>query len=451
MKKHELRSAFLKYTLSNIISTLGVSVYILIDTFFISRGMGADGLTALNLCLPVFNLLNGFGLMLGMGGGSRFSMLYCRIERRETDRIFTNAVAAALPVSAVLMLLGLFAAGPCTSLLGADAAVFDMAKGYLRTVLLFAPAFILNNIIVCFMRNDCAPRLAMAGVLGGSCANVILDYVFIFPLQMGMTGAALATCIAPLISIGIMSIHFFRGWNAFSLRRIRPSRKEICKILPLGVHAFVTELSGGIVILVFNCVIYRLCGNTGIAAYGIIANLAIVFTAVFTGLSSGVQPLLCKYHGAHDSKSVSYLLRLSLTSALLIAAAAYGYVCLHTGALVSAFNRGDDEALRVLAENGLRLYFCFMPFMALNSIFSVYFTSLELPSPSQVISLLRGAVLVIPLAAAFYLMRSLNGIWLAIPAAEMMTAAIAVIYYCILKPHAVYVYRYNPKSKSHYT
>lgn len=448
MKKKELQKSFLKYTLANIISTLGVSVYILIDTFFISKGMGSDGLTALNICLPVFNLINGLGLMLGMGGGSRFSMMYCRVERQETDRVFSNTVAAAAVVSAGLLLIGLFASGPFTALLGADDGVFEMAHGYLHTVLLFAPAYIMNNILVCFMRNDCAPHLAMAGVLGSSVSNLILDYVFIFRMNMGMTGAALATSIAPLVSIAIMSIHFIRGWNAFSFRWIVPDWKEIRRILPLGLHSFLTEISGGVVIIVFNFVIYRLCGNAGIAAYGIIANMSVVITAIFTGLSSGVQPLFCKYHGAGDSRSVGYLLRLSVVSAMVISAVSYILLYLNEAGLVSIFNQSSDTKLRVIAENGLRLYFLFMPFMALNMVFSVYFTSMEQPSPSQVISFLRGALLSIPLLFAVYLFRSLNGIWLAIPAAEMMTATIAVVYYCILKPHALYVYRYTPKGVS---
>ncbi|MBP0976320.1 MAG: MATE family efflux transporter, partial [Oscillospiraceae bacterium] len=300
MNKKELRGSFFKYIFFNILSTLGVSVYILIDTYFISKGMGPDGLTALNLCLPIFNFINGFGLMLGMGGGSKFSMLYCRIERAETDKIYTNAFYAAILISACFMLTGVFLSEPVTRMLGADETVFELAHSYLKTVLLFTPAFILNNLLVCFMRNDGAPRLAMAGVLGGSLANILLDYVFIFQLEWGMKGAALATCISPLISMAIMSVHFMTGWNAFKLRPVLPSVRVFRTILSLGAPTFVTECSGGIVIMVFNFVIYRICGNTGIAAYGIVANLAIVFTAIFTGLSSGVQPLLCKHHGRRD-------------------------------------------------------------------------------------------------------------------------------------------------------
>ena len=449
MKTNELRSTFFRYIFFNILSTLGVSVYILIDTFFIAKGMGADGLAALNLCLPVFNFINGFGLMLGMGGGSRFSMLYCRTERRETDKIYTNAFYAALAVSACFVLLGVCFSRQVTAMLGADDAVFELAHSYLKTVLLFSPAFILNNLLVCFMRNDGAPRLAMAGVLGSSFANIILDYVFIFRLELGMEGAALATCISPLISMAIMSVHFVTGWNAFQLRCVRPSRSILKKIVSLGLHAFMTECSGGVVLIVFNFVIYRLRGNTGIAAYGVIANLAIVFTAIFTGLSSGVQPLLCKYHGRRDEASSAYLLRLSLRTAVILAALAYAAVHMNTSELVSLFNGQEQAALTDIAEHGMRLYFLFMPFMGINSVFSVYFTSCEKPGPSQLISLLRGTLLVVPLAFVFLAVRSMNGIWLTVPIAELVTAVTAFgIFAYLRKPYQLYVYPYAAKQHS---
>lgn len=443
MKTTELRDDFFRYTFFNILSTLGVSVYILIDTFFISLGLGANGLTALNLCLPVFNFINGFGLMLGMGGGSRFSMLYCRTERAETDKIFTNAFYTALAVSAGFMLLGACCSEQLTVLLGADSTVFAEAHSYLRTVLLFAPAFVLNNLLVCFVRNDGAPRLATAGVLGSSFANIVLDYLFIFELEMGMQGAALATCLSPLISMAIMSAHFVTGWNAFRLRLLHPSKAIIRNILSLGMHAFVTESSAGIIIIVFNFVIYRLCGNTGIAAYGVVANLAIVFNAVFTGLSGGVQPLLCKYHGKRCDAACEYLLRLSVRTTTVLAVIAYAWIYLHTGGFVSAFNGQADAALAEIAERGLRLYFLFMPFAGVNSVFSVYFTSCEKPHPSQVISLLRGALLVVPLAFVFYLTHSLDGIWLTIPIAECAAALTAFSVYAFsTKPYGVYLYSY---------
>lgn len=135
MDRRTIRNDFFRYIFANMISSIGVSVYILIDTFFISKGMGADGLAALNLSLPVFSFLNGFGLMLGMGGGSIFSMLYCRTERRETDKVFTNAFMAMLLIAALFETAGIFLSGQITRLLGADEHVFALSHDYLRTIL----------------------------------------------------------------------------------------------------------------------------------------------------------------------------------------------------------------------------------------------------------------------------------------------------------------------------
>ena len=421
-----IRNDLIRYILANVISSIGVSIYILIDTFFISKGMGAEGLAALNLALPVFNFLNGFGLMLGMGGGSKFSMLYCRTERIETDRIFTNAFISMLAVSAVFEIAGIFFSKQFTHLLGADTTIFRLSHDYLKTILLFSPAFLMNNIMACFMRNDCAPRLAMLGMLSGSLANIILDYVFIFKLGMGMKGAALATCISPFVSMSIMSIHIITGWNAFSLRLMRPSWSIIKEIVSLGLHSFFTEISGGLVLMIFNFVIYRLMGNTGIAAYGVIANIGIVFTAIFVGLSSGIQPLLCRYHGRNDNAAIKYTLRLSIRIALALAALSYVLIYTQTSNIVSLFNSSGDSKMQVIAENGLRIYFLFMPFMGINTIVSVFFMSDEMPHSAQLISLLRGTFLVIPAAFIAYFLQSIGLVWLAVPISEALTMIMAV-------------------------
>ena len=421
-----IRNDLIRYILANVISSIGVSIYILIDTFFISKGMGAEGLAALNLALPVFNFLNGFGLMLGMGGGSKFSMLYCRTERIETDRIFTNTFISMLAVCAVFEITGIFFSEQFTHLLGADTVIFRLSHDYLKTILLFSPAFLMNNIMACFMRNDCAPRLAMLGMLSGSLANIILDYVFIFKLGMGMRGAALATCISPFVSMSIMSIHIITGWNAFSLRLMRPSWSIIKEIVSLGLHSFFTEISGGLVLMIFNFVIYRLMGNTGIAAYGVIANIGIVFTAIFVGLSSGIQPLLCRYHGRKDNAAIKYTLRLSIRTAIALAALSYVLIYTQTSNIVSLFNSSGDSKMQEIAENGLRIYFLFMPFMGINTIMSVFFMSDEMPHSAQFISLLRGTFLVIPAAFIAYFLQSIGLVWLAVPISELLTMVMAV-------------------------
>lgn len=186
---------FARYTSLNVLGMIGLSCYILADTFFVAKGLGTSGLAALNLAIPVYSFIHGSGLMFGIGGATKFS-----ISRKSglSDLIFTNTLFFAGITALLFFLAGLFLSPQITALLGADSQVAAMTQTYLKMILLFAPAFILNDILVCFVRNDGNPRLSMLAMLGGSMANILLDYVFIFPLGMGIFGAVLATGWRPL-------------------------------------------------------------------------------------------------------------------------------------------------------------------------------------------------------------------------------------------------------------
>ena len=147
MDRNSLAQYF-KYTSLNVAGMIGLSCYILADTFFISRGLGANGLAALNLAIPVYNLVNGTGLMLGMGGGAKFAVCKSRNDTGSQNKVFTNTLYCAAVFSAVFVLAGIFLSRKITALLGADSAVFEMTNTYLKVILLFSPAFILNNIFV---------------------------------------------------------------------------------------------------------------------------------------------------------------------------------------------------------------------------------------------------------------------------------------------------------------
>ena len=208
MNQKSYLKEFIRYTAFNILGMLGLSCYILADTFFVARGLGANGLAALNLALPVYSVVNGTGLMLGMGGATKYSIFRGQKNYEAANRIFSNTLTAALFFATLYMGVGLAFSGEIAALLGADAAVHEMTDVYLKVVLLFSPAFIINNIFNCFVRNDGNPNLGMAAMLTGSFSNIIMDYIFIFPLGMGMLGAVLATGFAPVIGIIILSRHF---------------------------------------------------------------------------------------------------------------------------------------------------------------------------------------------------------------------------------------------------
>ena len=193
MEQQSCMRDFARYTILSVLGTLGVSCYILADTFFVSKGLGTNGLAALNLAIPVYNFIHGTGLMLGMGGATRFSICKTQNITGEINQIYTNTLCLALTFSVAFSLMGILFSDKLAILLGADMHIFQMTVTYLRWLLLFAPAFILNDVLLCFVRNDASPQLSMIAMLVGSFANIVLDYIFIFPMGMGILGAIFAT------------------------------------------------------------------------------------------------------------------------------------------------------------------------------------------------------------------------------------------------------------------
>ncbi len=417
---------FARYASLNVLGMLGMSCYILADTFFISQALGPDGLTALNLAIPIYSFIHGCGLMLGMGGGTRFSILKSQREHQQANRVFTNVLYLAAVFATLFVLTGLFGADGLSVLFGAQGAVRSMSTIYLRVILLFAPAFLANNVLLCFVRNDGAPHLSMAAMIGGSLSNVVLDWVFLFPCAMGIFGAVFATGLAPIISMMILSPHFFRKKNQFRPVPCAPSGKAVWRIVASGVPSLVTEVSSGIVIIVFNGLIMNMEGNIGVAAYGVIANLSLVVIAIYTGIAQGIQPILSRNYGMGNQKSLLEILRYAMISMLGISFLVYGAVWMFAPQISAAFNSQGDPTLQAIATNGLKLYFIACPFAGCNVVLSMYFTSIERPLPAHVISLLRGFFLIIPLAVLLSAVWKMTGIWCAFPVTEFLVSLLSI-------------------------
>lgn len=421
---------FIKYAALNVMGMTGLSCYILADTFFISKGLGANGLTALNLAIPVYSLIHGSGLMLGMGGATKYSILKSQKNWRQTNKIFTNTVYLAGILAIAFLLTGIFLTRVLTAFLGADQEVFGMTATYLRVILLFAPAFLMNDILICFVRNDGDPKLAMLAMLGGSLSNVALDYLFIFPLKLGIFGAVFATGLAPLISIMILSVYFLKKRNQFHMIREKPHPETEKTVVKLGIPSLIGEVSSGVVILVFNSIILKLQGNTGVAAYGVIANLSLVVMAVYTGIAQGMQPLISKAWGRYEIRTCKRILSYAMITMAAVSIAVYAVIFFLADPIAGIFNSENNRLLQEIAVTGLKLYFTAAVFAGFNLIISVYFTSVELALPAQLISILRGVVLIVPMAFLLSGLFGMSGVWLAFPAAEFLTAVTGLFLYC---------------------
>lgn len=426
MENNSYLKEFFKYTFANILGTVAISCYVLADTFFIARGTGSNGLAALNISIPVFNVINGTGMMLGIGSGAKYSVNSGSANQNEKNRIFTNALYLGAIFSAAYMLIGIFLSGWLAEVLGAQGEVYDMANIYIKVIMIFAPAFIFNNIFVAFVRNDMSPRLAMVGMITGSLSNIVLDYIFIFPFKMGILGAVLATAVAPVISMLIMSAHKIKGKNNFHLTKMMPDLKLSEKCCALGFPSLVTELSSGIVILVFNIIILRISGNIGVAAYGIVSNISIVVIAVFTGIAQGMQPLVSMAHGRKDFAAELKLFKYAICCAVLLFVVIYPVVYFFADPIALAFNSEGSEQLQSIAVTGLKIYFTGMLFAGINIVTSMFFTSAERALPAHIITLMRGLFVIIPAAFLLSSLLELTGVWLSFTATETIVFIVSV-------------------------
>ena len=425
---------FARYITLSILGQLGISCYIIADTFFISKGLGANGLTALNLAIPIYNFIFGCGLMLGVGGATKFSILKGMKHTKETDMIYSNTVILTVIFSVVFVLTGLLGAGKLAVLLGADKVTYEMTTTYLRWILIFAPAFMLNEVLHCFVRNDDAPNLVMFATLAGSFANIVFDYIFIFPMNMGILGAVLATGSAPIFSILIMLPHWLKKKNTFHFVKTGILWKNVSQITSLGFPSLLAQLSGGIVMIIFNTLILKLEGNVGVAAYGVVANISIVVTALYTGLAQGMQPLLSIYYGQNHPLQIRKIMCYGQIVMLVLSAAMYGGLFVFAPQVTAFFNSEGNEVLQKIAEVGLKLYFISNIFLGFNTVVATFFTSVEKALPAHILSLLRGFVLIIPLAFVMSAFWEMNGIWLCFPVTEAVTAMLGFfIYFKMIK------------------
>lgn len=429
MNRTALFKEFLKYASLNIIGMLGISFYILADTFFIARGLGANGLAALNLAIPVYSFIHGCGLMLGMGGATRYSIYRSQRKFQNANIIFTNTVYLACIFSLCFFVAGLFLSSPITTLLGADAAIFDMTDIYLKVILLFSPAFIMNEVLLGFVRNNGNPGLSMLAMVSGSLVNIIFDYILIFPCELGIFGAVLATGFSPLCSLLILSTLKMKKKNQFHLTRTSLSLQISCSVVSLGFPSLVTEVSSGIVMIVFNFIILNLRGNVGVAAYGVIANLAIVVLSIFTGVAQGMQPLISRACGSRAFQQARQFFHYGICTVALISTGIYLGIFFFAAPVTAIFNSEHNAVLQEIAETGLRLYFTGIVFAGSNIILSIYFTSVEKPLPAHIISVLRGFLFIIPLALILSSLWGIMGVWLAFPGAELLVTVLGIIMY----------------------
>ena len=416
---------FIKYLMPSISATLVTSIYILADTLMIGRGVGAVGIAALNLLLPLFSLFFGTGMLFGVGGGVLLSISKGRRDERAAREYFTVALWLAVAFAVFYIAGGHLLFRPVTEFLGRNDTMGNYVDEYGRVLVTGAPVFLFSAFLQAFVRNDRAPKVSMAAVVAGGVTNVILDYVYIFIMKWGMGGAALATATGTTLTVLILASHFFSKDNHLKLE-FSDVWRRVPEVLGNGLASFILEISNGFVMLLFNRQLLTYVGEMGITVYGIITNTALVASSISNGIAQAVQPLLSANFGAGNLKRVGEARKLGVRTGF-----AAGFIFTAIGMLIpvqlSYLFLDPTPEILTMAVPAIRLYFLCFLVSEWNIISGMYFQSTVRPQFSLTITLLRGVILnsvfVFLLPALF----GVDGIWLTVTVSEFITAGVAFV------------------------
>lgn len=424
--QEDARKLFFRYLLPSISATLVTSIYVLADTIMIGKGVGANGMAALNLILPLYNVLFGTGLLLGVGGAVLMSIANGGGDHQLANRYFTHSVIASGVVSMIYVILGNLFLKEIGYVLGCTTENIGLFISYSQYLITFSPVFIFSSLLQAFIRNDGAPKKAMMAVISGGVTNIILDYIFIFKLDMGMAGGAIATVIGSTLSVGILLTHFLSIHHKMRLVKEKWSWEIIKKITYSGLPSFLIEVASGVVVLLFNLQLLKYRGDVGVVAYSIVANSAIVAMSLFNGVSQGAQPIIATNYGAHQTQRVLQVRRLGAITVVIIGTIIYLLGALYPDITVTIFVNPTSEILELGIE-AIRIYFIAFLMMSLNMFYSTYFQSVLKPGLSLAICLLRGFILCVILVFILPIWLGVTGIWLVMPITECITLVITIV------------------------
>lgn len=429
--KSDIQPLFRSIFVPTLLGMLFNVAFVITDGIFVGHGVGPAGLACVNLVAPIMMLITGLGMMFGVGS-SVVAAIHLAQENQKAARI--NVTQAFLASTFVSIVLGVVLYGLphlVLSLLGVSDELMAQAREY---YLWFIPTclFLMFQIVGEFViRQDGAPRYAMFANMIPAIINIILDFVFIFPCGLGLKGAALATDIGTGVG-AFMTLYYmiFKAQNLkfYRIKRtwtsIRLTLRNIGYMGKLGFSAFIGELAISIMMLTGNIVFGKYLGDNGVAAYSVICYLFPVVYMVYSAVASSAQPIISFNHGAKQGDRVRHTFRHSVTISLIFGAIMTLIFCFLSSTIISVFLPQETASFDI-AVKGLPLYALGFVFVAFNVSAIGYYQSTEQAGYATLLMLLRGLILLVP---AFILMPrwfGTLGLWLAVPAAEVLTSAIS--------------------------
>ena len=416
--RREVRQDYFRYLIPTLIGQIAHSFYCMADVFFVGAAVGSDGLAALNVALPVFTLFSAFSLMVGVGTATTVSILNGQGQPRQSDRVFSQSMALLALTGLVLSVLTSVWIVPLARVFGATDRILTGVVEYMRPINLLAFVYVFSGALGVIIRADGNPRLVMfAGTTGNLC-NILLDYLFTMRMGMGMFGAGLATILGHCVAVLLYLLHFAlrRNQVRFVSRFLDPA--AALRVLKNGIGSSILELSAGLIVLLFNIALLRVSGESAVAIFSVLSNIAYVGKGVFNGMAQAAQPILSTSYGAGRFDRVRAANRCAMATAALFSCGIYLILVLFAGSIMPVF---VEPSLVPMGVRALRLYFLAFPFTGLNTVMMYAFQSLEKVRYTSVIAVLRGVVLITAFLSLFSLLWGETGVWLALFAAEAVT------------------------------
>ena len=418
----------LYFTLPSIIMMIFTSIYGVVDGFFVSNYVGKTPFAAVNYIMPFLMILGAVGFMFGTGGSALIAKTMGEGNEDKAKRLFSLFVYVSAILGIMIAILGIFFLRPVSAFLGAEGTMLEDCVTYGRIILLALPAFILQYEFQSFFVTAGKPQMGLMVTVAAGMTNILLDAFLVAVFSLGLPGAAAATAISQCVG-GIIPLVYFVLPNSslLQLTKTKLEGKALLKTCTNGSSELMSNISMSIVSMLYNIQLMKYAGQDGVAAYGVLMYINMIFLSAFIGYSVGTAPVIGYHYGAENHKELKSLLKKSLIIigifSVVMLMAAEGLA----RPLATIFVGYDSKLLDITLHGFVIFSFCFL-FAGIAIYGSAFFTALNNGFVSALISFLRTLVFQVGAVLIFPLIWGINGIWFSIVAAEMMAAIVTAFF-----------------------
>ena len=432
LSDHFTRKRLLRFSLPSIVMMVFTSIYGVVDGYFVSNYTGKTPFAAVNLIMPFLMILGGVGFMFGTGGGALIAKTMGEGKAEKADKLFSMTVFASILCGLVLTAVGLLFLRPFARLMGAEGELLENSLLYGTINLIALPFYILQYEFQCLFATAEKPKLGLHVTVASGVANMVLDWLLVAVLPFGLAGAAAATAASQFIG-GVFPLVYFARKNSsrLHLTRCRLELRPLGRICANGSSELMSNISMSLVSMLYNVQLMQYAGEDGIAAYGVLMYVSMIFQAIFIGYSVGTAPIVSYHYGAQNREELKSLQRKAIFIVAIAALCMFAAGELLAAPLSRLFVAYDEELLQMTTHAFAIFSFSFLfSGFAING--SSFFTALNDGLTSALISFLRTLVFQVAAVLLFPLLWGLDGIWFSIVAAEIM-AVLATIFFLLKK------------------